>query len=288
MTTIPTTDTLAMICEQYIPHAWTNVYTDGSATNAIQDSGAGIVFYLPSGSTKSASAATQRNHGNYKTESEALIMAISRDVDSQQKSTMAVFLSDALSVLQALTNNTLSHLAKALQLLSNNYRVALQWIPAQCGASGNEQADTLAKQGVQTEQPVANVSYQEKAISTKALMMPSQEKDAYHLLSRPEQVIMVILRPGNNQWNARMYTNLKMVPSDACLFGEEEWQTMGHLLQNCKKGMTRKDLHLDQLRRYSTWNYLVTDNIVNPCYWSDRVTANEKKKMKKLCTVSIS
>ena len=40
-----------MICEQYIPYAWTNVYTDGSATNAIQDSGAGIVFYLPSGST---------------------------------------------------------------------------------------------------------------------------------------------------------------------------------------------------------------------------------------------
>ena len=215
-------------------------------------------------------------------------MAISLAVDSQQNTTVFVFLTDALSVLQALTNNKLPYLAKALQLLSNNFWVALQWIPAQCGASGNEQADTLAKQGVQTEQPVANVSYQEKAISTKALMMPSQEKDAYHLLSRPEQVIMVILRPGNNQWNARMYTNLKMVPSDACLFGEEEWQTMGHLLQNCKKGMTRKDLHLDQLRRYSTWNYLVTDNIVNPCYWSDRVTANEKKKMKKLCTVSIS
>jgi len=35
---------------------------------------------------------------------------------------------------------------------------------------------------------------QEKVIITKALMMPSQEKDAYHFLSRPSQVIMVRLR----------------------------------------------------------------------------------------------
>jgi len=59
------------------------------------------------------------------------------------------------------------------------------------------------------------VSYQEKAIITKALMMPSQE-------SRPEQVIMVRLRTGNNQWNAHMHNKLKMVPSDVCLFGKKD------------------------------------------------------------------
>jgi len=41
------------------------------------------------------------------------------------------------------------------------------------------------------------------------------------------------------------------------------------------KGMTRKDLQLDQLRRHSIRNYLVTNNI-HPCNWPDRVTANEK------------
>ena len=46
------------------------------------------------------------------------------------------------------------------------------------------------------------------------------------------------------------------------------------------KGMTRKDLQLDQLRRHSIRNYLVTDNIVHPCNWPDRLTANEKKKEK--------
>jgi len=56
------THTLAMICEQYPPEAWTNVYTDGSATNAIQDSWAGIAIYFSSGSTKAASAATRRHY----------------------------------------------------------------------------------------------------------------------------------------------------------------------------------------------------------------------------------
>ena len=148
------------------------------------------------------------------------MMPISIAVDSQQKSTMAVFLTDA--VLQALTDNALSYLAKALQLLSSNCRVPLQWLPAHGGLSENEQSDTLAKQGTQTEQPGANVSYQENAIITKARMMPSQAKDACHLLSRPEQVIMVRLRTEHNRWNAHMHNNLKMVPSAASLFGEKD------------------------------------------------------------------
>ena len=105
---------------------------------------------------------------------------------------MTVVLTDALSVLQTLTNNKLSHIAKVMQLLlSNNCRVALQCIPTQCRVPGNEQAYTLAKQGAQTKQPGVNVSYQENAIITKASMMSSQEKYAYQLLNRPEQVILV-------------------------------------------------------------------------------------------------
>ena len=138
------TQTIAMLCEQYPPEACTNVYTDGSATNVIQDNGAGIAciaIYFPSGRTEAASAATWRHYSNYKADSVTVMMDISRDVESQQKSTLVVFLTDVLSVLQALTNNTLSHPTKALQLL----RVALQWILAHCRVPGNEQADKLAK-----------------------------------------------------------------------------------------------------------------------------------------------
>ena len=82
---------------------------------------------------------------------------------------MIVFLTDTLSILQALTNKTLPHLAKALQLLSNNCRLTLQWIPVHCEVPTNEQADTLAKQGAQTVQPCAYVSYQEMPSLPKRL-----------------------------------------------------------------------------------------------------------------------
>jgi len=62
-------------------------------------------------------------------------------------------------------------------------------------------------------------------------MITCQEKGAYHILSRPEQVIMVRLRIEHNRWNAHMHKKLKMVPLAACLFGEEDL----HILQNCKR-----------------------------------------------------
>ena len=133
------------------------------------------------------------------------VISLAVDSKPEEHHIISLFLTDTLSVLQALTNNKLTHLTKALQLLSNNRRVALQWIPAQCGVPGNEQADKLAKEG-------ATVNYQtEKATITKAIMMPSQEKDAYHLLSMSEQVVMVRLRTEHNHLNAHMHKQLNMV-----------------------------------------------------------------------------
>ena len=78
---------------------------------------------------------------------------------------------------------------------------------------------------------------------TKAIMMPSQEKDAYHLISRPEQVIMVRLRTEHNRLNAHMHKQLNMVLWAACPYGEED-QTKEHILQTCKRH--------DQ-KRYAAW-----------------------------------
>ena len=86
-----------MICEQYPPEAWTKVYNDGSSTNAIQDSGAGIAINFPSGSTETYSAATRIHYSNCKADSDALMKAISLAAYSQQKSAMAVCLTEALS-----------------------------------------------------------------------------------------------------------------------------------------------------------------------------------------------
>ena len=54
--------TLAMIFEQYPPEAWTHVYNDGSATNVIQNGGAGIAIYFPNDSKETTPSATTRRH----------------------------------------------------------------------------------------------------------------------------------------------------------------------------------------------------------------------------------
>ena len=90
----------------------TRVYTHGFVTNVIQNGGAGIVIYFPNGSTDTAIEATRRLYSNYIDESDALMKAIYLLLWTQnQKDIMAVFLTTAFSVLQALTNNNFPHLA---------------------------------------------------------------------------------------------------------------------------------------------------------------------------------
>ena len=63
---------LVTIAENYPPETWTHVYTDGSATKAITDGGAGIIIQYPSGATQTA---TGKHCTNYRAETEALKQA---------------------------------------------------------------------------------------------------------------------------------------------------------------------------------------------------------------------
>ena len=65
----------------------------------------------------------------YRAESEALMTAISM-VEYIVEKSCVVFLTDALSVIQALTNKMAPQIARALHQLSDTCRVAVQWIPA--------------------------------------------------------------------------------------------------------------------------------------------------------------
>ena len=51
---------LHFITKNYPPETWTHVYTDGSATKAITDGGAGIIV-LPQGSTVPTKEQKQRH-----------------------------------------------------------------------------------------------------------------------------------------------------------------------------------------------------------------------------------
>lgn len=141
---------------------------------------------------------------------------------------------DARSVLEALQSNNVPELAQAVNKLGSFRNVALQWIPSHCGVPGNEEADKLARLGAQLEQPDNRVTYKEKATIIKALTKTRQEADAYHMLNRPEQVVMVRLCSGHNRLNAHMCRKYKLVPSPLCPCGEED-QTAELILQRCKR-----------------------------------------------------
>jgi len=53
-------DALVNIAENYPPETWTRVYTDGSATKATTDGGAGIIIQYPSCATQTASSFCHR------------------------------------------------------------------------------------------------------------------------------------------------------------------------------------------------------------------------------------
>ena len=63
--------TLAMIDEQYPEISWTQVYTDGSARNAVENGGAGIHIMDPSGYREEAHFHTGKHCTNYAAEVEA-------------------------------------------------------------------------------------------------------------------------------------------------------------------------------------------------------------------------
>ncbi|XP_052271916.1 ribonuclease H1-like [Dreissena polymorpha] len=165
-----------MTNEDFRSDLWTHVYTDGSATRAVEDGGAGIHIRYPSGRNETHFMATGKRCSNYKAETEALMKAASMIDNSPEDTTSVVFLTDARSVLDALINNTSSKLVKLMTRRSNNLNIAHQWIPAHCGVSGNEEADQLAKQGAKQSNQIPRLHTERKSPSSRQSPGPSKNK----------------------------------------------------------------------------------------------------------------
>ena len=223
--------TLATIEERYPAESWIRVYTDGSATNAVKSGGAGVHIQYPSGERTEEALPTGLHCTNYKAEVDALTQAAHTIATSADRTTQVVFLTDALSVLQAYNSDRLPSLKKALNNIKS-LRTVLQWIPSHCGIEGNDKADDLAKLGAAKEQEDNAVSLAELNTITKALFRTPAEKDSLYLLTRPEQVTIFRLRTGHNRLNKHLHAKLKVVPSPMCPCGEAEQDTH-HILQDC-------------------------------------------------------
>jgi len=224
--------TLAMLEERYPQEAWIRVYTDGSATDAIQRGGAGVYIQFPDGQWQAAAVPTGLHCTNYKAEVEALIHAANIISGKTDPDSQVVFLTDALSVLQAANNNKLPDLEEAL-LDIQCLRSVLQWIPSHCGIDGNEEADRMAKLGAEDEQGENAVSTTEMKTIIKSLYRPQQPRDSYHQLPRPDQVVIFRLRTGHNRLLHHLHKKMHLVPSPRCPCGEAD-QTAEHVLQDCR------------------------------------------------------
>ena len=204
--------------------------SDGSATNAVADGGAGVYVNSPDGHIITAAIPTGKYCTNYAAEVEALMKAAALILDIQSDCSQVVFLSDAKSVLEALAGNKLPRLMEKLQDVAKHRRVVLQWVPAHCGIAGNETADQLAKDGARGRQPERGLSLNEKRNLVKAAFCRTTSRDPYHRLSRLQQVVIFRLRTGHCRLNAHLF-KMKQVPSPTCPCGLE--QTPEHILQIC-------------------------------------------------------
>ncbi|CAG5129777.1 unnamed protein product, partial [Candidula unifasciata] len=88
-------------------------------------------------------------------------------------------------------------------------------------------------EGATEEQPDIPVSYQQKKRMIKSIRMPPKlAQDDYHIMDRPEEVIILRLRTGHNRLRSHMYNKFKIGQSAMCTCGLAP-ETTDHILQDC-------------------------------------------------------
>ena len=96
---------MEFIDSTYPLEEWTHIYTDGSATEATRNGGAGVLIRFTDGEETQA-IPTGRFSTNFRAEAEALSAAAETVSRHPERTTgKVVIMSDALSVLLSLNNN---------------------------------------------------------------------------------------------------------------------------------------------------------------------------------------
>ena len=279
--------------DQY-PDDITSIYTDGSATNGTRNAGYGARVQFPDGTCRELSGSCGTFCTNYEAEAAAithslqLVHTVFEDkiVD---KSNIVVF-TDAMSVLQALESDSgkdkaINELSSSIGLMIDTHgvNIYLQWIPGHTNITGNDKADSLAKQGAQLPQNDASASIQ----TAKQIIKQSKKKiwlnrwkesgkgraifrhmespdphDSINQLQRKEQVSIFRLRSGHIPLNAHL-TRIGVRTSPDCpLCGWSE-ETVTHHLFDCPALEDLRSEHLPPKPNTANTLYGNLDNLRN-------------------------
>ena len=133
---------------------------------------------------QSASIPAGKYCSNYMAEIQALVQVASVVRDSSNEWQQVVFLSDALSVLEATAGDKLPCLAESLHEVAQHKLIVLQWVPAHCVLPGNEKADELAHLGAKGGQQDNSITFQGKKTLIGAALGQRTERGDFHFLDR--------------------------------------------------------------------------------------------------------
>ena len=228
--------TLAMLDESYNRTQWTQVYTDGSADDAVRNGGSGIFIHFPDGRRAERAHPAGKLSSNYRAEVKAVLEAAKLLNNENPPPAKIVILTDCKSLTQSLQHpdDQLSRdTVRELSKLQCEAPVVVQWIPAHCDIKGNETADKLAKKGSRSEQPETKVPFREAKTIIKRQYHHSPENptDPYYLLERQQQVIIFRLRYGHCRLLQHM-CRLGLSHTDSCPC-QTAPQSPEHVLQDC-------------------------------------------------------
>ena len=241
--------TADMIDTCYSGHSWTHIFTDGSATEAVKNGGAGVYIRYTDGEITKLSFSGGRRCTNYRAELIAIKEAIAFILEKDKECRKVVIFSDSLSALQALESNSteeiIIEILNLIQRLCESSILTLQWVPAHVGLHGNEMADKLAKEGSLLAQPDTPITYPEaksiiRNLDREEWIALNQgyraDQDTLNRLDRFQQTKILRLRTGHCRLNSHLY-RLGIVPSANCPCGTAA-QTPEHILQTCPSHAT--------------------------------------------------
>jgi ribonuclease HI len=213
-----------------------NIYTDGSCKDGTRDGGAAAVVTFGTFDDPQrlevVKAKGDTHTSSYNEETRALNLGIDWLCDAPLVEHCA-FLTDSLSLLQAIDNEHPETAVIRSRLQSACNRVDLLYVPGHKDIPGNEMADTFAKEAARDDGPPANQALSlrtAKAIIRREIVDPptthrlasqfyaevSQERDHAELKSRKDAGLLAQLRAGHQQSLGYYQHFVGAAESDVC------------------------------------------------------------------------